>query len=156
MTGHIALPSIDSSLLPASHSPIITKHILRDDWGYDGLIVTDGLEMGALTKSSWAGESAVRAVEAGSDILLLPINVEKTISSIIAAVNSGRISIDRINQSVERIWNAKIKLGLFDSQGFLPWSMVEMNINLSDNSNVAKTIARESITIVKISLTIFH
>ena len=149
MTGHIALPSIDSSLLPASHSPIITKHILRDDWGYDGLIVTDGLEMGALTKSSWAGESAVRAVEAGSDILLLPINVEKTISSIIAAVNSGRISIDRINQSVERIWNAKIKLGLFDSQGFLPWSMVEMNINLSDNSNVAKTIARESITIVK-------
>ena len=149
MTGHIALPSIDSTLLPASHSPLITKKILRDDWGYDGLIVTDGLEMGALTKSSWAGESAIRAVEAGSDILLLPINVEKTISSIVSAVNSGRLSIDRINRSIERIWNAKIESGLFDSGGIIPWSSVEENINLAQSSNVAKVIARESITIVK-------
>ena len=149
MTGHIALPSIDSTLLPASHSPLITKKILRDDWGYDGLIVTDGLEMGALTKSSWAGESAIRAVEAGSDILLLPINVEKTISSIVSAVNSGRLSIDRINRSIERIWNAKIESGLFESGGIIPWSSVEGNINLAQSSNVAKVIARESITIVK-------
>jgi len=149
MTGHIALPSIDSTLLPASHSPLITKKILRDDWGYDGLIVTDGLEMGALTKSSWAGESAIRAVEAGSDILLLPIDVEKTISSIVSAVNSGRLSIDRINRSIERIWNAKIESGLFESGGIIPWSSVEGNINLTQSSNVAKVIARESITIVK-------
>ena len=149
MTGHIALPSIDSTLLPASHSPLITKGILRDEWGFDGLIVTDGLEMGALTKSSWAGESAIRAIEAGSDILLLPINVDKTISSILSAVHSGRLSESRIDRSVERIWDAKARSGLFRTQGIIQWSNVEKNINLIESSNVAKTIARESITIVK-------
>ena len=92
MTGHISLPAIDSTLLPASHSSAITNDILRDKWGFDGIIVTDGLEMAGLTKQSWAGESAIRAIEAGSDILLLPLNVDKTIESIMKAVEIGRIS----------------------------------------------------------------
>ena len=113
------------------------------------MIVTDGLEMGALTKSSWAGESAIRAIEAGSDILLLPIDVDKTISSIILAVESGRLSEDRIDRSVERIWDAKNRSELFKSNGKIDWSSVEENINLSESNNVSKMIAKESITIVK-------
>lgn len=149
MTGHISLPAIDTTLLPASHSFIITGGILRDEWGYDGLIVTDGLEMGALTKHAWAGESAIRAVESGADILLLPINVKHTINTLITAVESGRISEDRINESVQRIWNAKKKSGIFDNHSTRNWNIVEKNVNLSQNQNSAKNIARKSITIVK-------
>ena len=63
--------------------------------------------MGSITESAWAGESAVRAVEAGTDIILLPMDVDHAISSLIDAVKSGRITEKRINQSVERIWNMK-------------------------------------------------
>ena len=73
MTGHIVLPGLDKSGTPASHSYAISTELLRNELGFNGIIVTDGMEMGGLTKSAWAGESAVRAIEAGADILLLPL-----------------------------------------------------------------------------------
>ena len=95
MVGHISLPGLDDSGSPASHSNIITTQILRTELGFKGIVVSDGLEMGSLTKSVWSGESAIRAVEAGVDILLLPINVKETIESIEKAVKSGRLSEKR-------------------------------------------------------------
>ncbi len=65
MVGHIALPGLDTSGRPASHSYSVTSELLRGELGFDGIIITDGMEMGGLTESAWAGESAVRAVEAG-------------------------------------------------------------------------------------------
>ena len=107
MVGHIALPGLDESGDPASHSVAITTNLLRKEMGFDGIIITDGMEMGGLTQMAWAGESAVRAVEAGVDILLLPMDVKHTINSLVEAVQSGRISEKRINESVEKIWKMK-------------------------------------------------
>ncbi len=149
MTAHISLPGIDSTMLPASHSPQITHEILRNQWGYNGLIVTDGLEMGALTKQAWAGESAIRAVEAGADILLLPIDVSHTIQALVSAVEAGRISEDRINESVNRIWKAKSGAGVFEKNSYQNFNDVERNVNLSKNRISAKRLAQESITLVK-------
>ena len=101
MVGHIALPGLDGSGIPASHSHAISTELLRNELGFDGIIVTDGMEMGGLTKSAWAGESAVRAIEAGADILLLPMDVEQTLKSVLLAVKSGRVNEKRINQSVQ-------------------------------------------------------
>ncbi|NQU68430.1 MAG: serine hydrolase [Candidatus Marinimicrobia bacterium] len=148
MIGHMALPGIDG-YLPATHSYKITSGILRDEWGFDGLIVTDGMEMAGLTKSAWAGESAVRSVEAGVDILLLPMDVGQTIDAIEQAVLSGRISEARIDESVARIWGAKTELGLFSESGSSNWEDAQKMIGKSDHKNTAKRIARESITVVK-------
>ena len=148
MIGHIAMPGLDESNIPASHSRKIVTDLLRDDWGFKGLVITDGMEMGGLTENTWAGESAIRAIEAGCDILLLPIDVDVTIKALINAVNSGRISIDRINESVERIWNAKLELDLF-SDNNIDWKELESNIGSPNHHQIANEIANKSITIVK-------
>jgi len=149
MVGHIAMPGLDPSNDPASYSKLITTGLLRDEWGFDGIIITDGMEMGGLTESTWAGESAVRTVEAGADILLLPMDVDQTIDALVKAVVSGRISEDRINESVKRIWNAKIKLGVFSKTHLLNWTDVEANIGVPSHKSIASIIAEKSITIVK-------
>ncbi len=149
MVGHIAMPGLDSSNVPASYSKLITTGLLRDEWGFEGLIITDGMEMGGLTESTWAGESAIRAVEAGADILLLPMDVNQTIDALVSAVENGRISEDRINTSVKRIWIAKEELGVFSKTHLRNWTDVEKNIGLSSHTTIANTIAEKSITIVK-------
>ena len=149
MTGHIALPGLDKSGTPASHSYAISTELLRHEMGFDGIIITDGMEMGGLTQSAWAGESAVRAVVAGADVLLLPMDVEHTLNSILAAVKSGRISEERINQSVTRIWKMKAKMGLLNTPAQIPFSELETIIGKSEHSATAKEIAQKSITLVK-------
>ncbi|MDP6853432.1 MAG: glycoside hydrolase family 3 N-terminal domain-containing protein, partial [Candidatus Marinimicrobia bacterium] len=149
MTGHIALPGLDDSGLPASHSPLIGNKLLQEEMGFKGIIITDGMEMGSLTQSTWAGESAVRAVEAGADILLLPMDVEHTITTILEAVSSGRIAEARINQSVQKIWQLKAKLGLLDSPSQLSFSELEKVIGKKEHKSLAVKIAQKSITIVK-------
>ena len=75
---------------------------MQKKWGYEGLIITDALEMGALTSTTWDKESAIRAVEAGSDIILLPLDGTRAISSLIKAVEDGRISKERIEYSYNK------------------------------------------------------
>ena len=148
MTGHIALPEIDGNV-PASHSYKMTSELLRKEWGFHGLVVTDGMEMAGLTKSVWAGESAVRAVEAGTDILLLPINVKQSIDALERAVLTGRISEDRINESVARIFKAKLDLGLFGDTEISTFKKVESHVGIKSHMDKAKKIARSSMTVVK-------
>jgi len=149
MAGHIALPGLDGPGVPASHSHVISTKLLRNELGFNGIIVTDGMEMGGLTKSAWAGESAVRAIEAGADILLLPMDVEQTLKSVLSAVQSGRINEKRINQSVQKIWKMKSKMGLLNGAAQIPFSELETIIGKSEHSAKAKVIAQKSITIVK-------
>ena len=149
MVGHIALPGLDESGSPASHSNIITTEILRKELNFEGLIISDGLEMGGLTESTWTGESAIRAVEAGIDILLLPMDVKETIDSIEKAVMSGRLSEKRINISVEKIWNMKYSVGAFSSKDQSVFSELEKKVGISKHKNKSLEIAKKSITIVK-------
>jgi len=149
MVGHIALPGLDESGIPASHSHAISTELLRSELGFDGIIVTDGMEMGGLTKSAWAGESAVRAIEAGADILLLPMDVEQTLNSVLSAVKSGRIDEERINQSVQRIWRMKFNMGLLNGAAQVPFIELETSIGKTEHTAKAKEIAQKSITIVK-------
>ena len=149
MVGHISLPGLDDSGDPASHSSIITSELLRERMRFDGIIITDGMEMGGLTQTAWAGESAVRAVEAGVDILLLPKDVNHTINSIEEAVQSGRISEERINKSVARIWAMKKEVGLLTAPIQLPFLNLETIIGIPNHIHKASEIAEKSITIAK-------
>ena len=149
MVGHIALPGLDGSNKPASHSSAITTQLLRNELGFNGIIITDGLEMGGVAQSAWAGESAVRSIEAGADILLLPIDVKQSIDSIEKAVISGRISENRIDRSVSRIWEMKSDLKLFSEPTQIPFEELEKIIGNSLHVSEANRIAEGSITVVK-------
>ena len=104
MVGHIALPQITGDNTPATLSAKITTDILRKDLGYDGLIVTDGLNMGALINNYPEAEIYYRAVEAGADLLVLPLNPTLAMQSI-----KAHVSEERINQSVRRILKFKFE-----------------------------------------------
>jgi beta-glucosidase len=109
MTAHVLIPAWDSDRPATLSQPILTGK-LRQKLGFTGLIVTDALIMGGITKYASAEEIAVMAVEAGVDILLMPDNPAVAIEAIKRAVQSGRLSKERIHQSLDRIWKAKRKV----------------------------------------------
>ncbi len=109
MTAHLLIPAWDSDRPATLSQPILTGK-LRRELGFEGLIVTDALIMGGVTKYASPEEIALMAVEAGADILLMPEDPAVAIEAIERAVQSGRLSIERIHQSLERIWQAKKKV----------------------------------------------
>jgi len=109
MSAHLLIPSWDAEL-PATLSEQILTQQLRQSMGFAGLIVTDALVMGAIANRYGVNEAPVLAVEAGADILLMPVDPEGAIQAVCEAVESGRISQERIRASVERIWDAKFRL----------------------------------------------
>jgi beta-N-acetylhexosaminidase len=113
MTAHLAVPALDPTPgLPATLSAPILTGVLRGKLGFRGLIVTDALEMGGVTNSFSTEEASLRAVLAGVDQLLLPPEPARVIAYLAGAVRDGRISLQRIDESVRRILEAKAALGL--------------------------------------------
>lgn len=106
ITAHVQIPVLDATY-PATLSPAILTGELRQRLGFDGLIVTDALVMGAMTRSYGSNEAPVLAVAAGADIVLMPVDPAAAIQAICTAVETGRIPLDRIHASLERIWRAK-------------------------------------------------
>ena len=103
MTAHITLPEVSSDGLPASLSYEITTEKLRNEMGFDGVIVCDSLSMGAITENYSSSEAAVMAVKAGCDVLLTPQSIDEAYYGVLEAVKNGEISQERIDKSVERI-----------------------------------------------------
>ncbi len=126
MTAHLLISAWDKNY-PATLSPYILTQKLREELGFTGLIVTDALIMGGITKYASPAEVAVMTVEAGTDVLLMPDDPEIAIKSILQAVESGRISEARIHKSLKRIKQAKEK--------------VENNFNASNNFNFSSQIS---------------
>ncbi len=109
MSAHLMIPALDPEL-PATLSPRIMTEELRHNLGFEGLISTDALVMGAIADRYGADDAPVMAVAAGSDIILMPVDPEIAIQSVCHAVESGLISAERIKESVGRIWRSKQKL----------------------------------------------
>ena len=103
MTAHIGAPKVTGSDIPSTLSSVVLQDKLRGELGYQNIIITDGMEMGAITKQFSSAEAAVRSIEAGVDIVLGPKNLVEAFDAVIDAVNKGSISEERINQSVRRI-----------------------------------------------------
>ena len=109
MVGHISLPEIVDDGVPASLSKRIITNILRNEMGYEGVVTTDAMNMGAIKDIYNSDEAAVTAVEAGVDIILMPKDFDKAYYGIIDAVNNREISVDRIDDSVLRILKLKYR-----------------------------------------------
>src|SRR6266481_9295708 len=117
MTGHLNVPALEpDSNTPATLSSHILTEVLRKDLGFQGLVVTDAMDMGGSTVRFAPGEAAVRAVLAGADCLLMSPVPDAAFEALQHAVESGRIPRERLDGSVRRILEAKARLGLNKSR----------------------------------------
>ncbi|MCR5351861.1 MAG: glycoside hydrolase [Bacteroidales bacterium] len=103
MAAHIATPAVTGDDEPATLSRAMLTGKLREELGYQGIIITDALEMGAITRRYGSGEAAVRALEAGADLLLCPLDYCAAYEAVLAALDAGRLTPTRIEQSLSRI-----------------------------------------------------
>ncbi len=117
MTGHLNVPALESDPnTPATLSSNVLTGVLRKELRFRGLIVTDAMDMGGITVRYAPGEAAVRAVAAGADCVLMPPVPDAAFEALQVAVKSGRISKERLDESVRRILQAKARLGLNDKR----------------------------------------
>ncbi len=108
MTAHIAVPNVTGTTIPSTLSSIVLQDKLRGELGYQNIIITDGMEMGAITQHYTSAEAAVGSIRAGVDIVLGPRDFIEAFDAVVAAVEDGTLSEERINQSVRRILMLKI------------------------------------------------
>lgn len=107
MVSHVSASAVDQNALPSSLSEKIITDILRNELGFEGVIITDALNMTAITDYYTPEEAAVMAIEAGADMLLMPDDFTKAYDALLAAVQDGTISEERINDSLRRIYRVK-------------------------------------------------
>ncbi|QOS76457.1 beta-N-acetylhexosaminidase [Paenibacillus sp. JNUCC31] len=171
MSAHIYFPALEPERLPVTLSRAVLSGLLREDLGYEGMIVTDCMEMDAIAVNYGTVDAAVMAVEAGADLVLIShtANLQAgAFEALVAAVQSGRISESRIDESVTRLLMYKAKRGLLDhgmgahdnevrggvstpfspeaSKGPAPFKFPERNHTL--HQKVARRISENSITLV--------
>ncbi len=141
MVAHLLVPALDAEN-PTTFSKKTITALLREGMAFDGLIVSDALDMGALAKAYSQEEIAVRAVAAGMDILLHPIDARVTINAVAAAIEQGRLTRTRIEESVGRIHAAKMRLGLFD-----PGATMTQKIDYEKHRGLARELSRRALQI---------
>ena len=142
MVAHLLVPALDPEN-PTTFSKKTITALLRDGMEFDGLIVSDALDMDALSHTCSPQEIAVRAVEAGIDILLHPHDATATIDAVVSAVKQGRLTSQRISESLERIMAAKTRLGLFDKTG-----QRAVRIDYLKHGLIARKIGRKALRVV--------
>lgn len=110
MVAHISVPNVVGDNTPASLSKEIIHDLLREEMGYDGIVITDAMNMGAIVQQYSSANAAVKSIQAGVDIILMPANFKSAYNGVIEAVNNGTLSEERIDESVRRILRVKLKM----------------------------------------------
>lgn len=149
MIAHIAVTGVEGSgAPPASVSRHFVTEVLKDQLGFGGLVFTDAMDMGGVTRRYGATEPLVLALEAGADVLLQPLDVAAGIDAVVAAVRSGRVPEARIDRSVRRVLEAKARLGL-PAARLVALDDVDERVGTRPHRAVAAEIARRSITLAR-------
>lgn len=154
MIAHLSVPAIDDKPnRPTSLSKKAVTDLLRKKLDFKGLTFTDALEMKGVTKFYPAGEAAVQALMAGNDMLCLPENVTEAISAIKKAVDKNKLSWNEIDEKLQRVLNAKYKLGLHTVQPIDTANLLsDLNVKTND---IIRMVARNSLTVLKNSEDLF-
>ena len=155
MSAHVTFPAFEPSGLPATLSRRVLTGLLRNELGFDGVIITDDMEMGAIAKRFGSAKAAVRAIRAGADMVLVchTLSVQKeSIEAVTQAVRSGEISEERIDQSVRRILKLKSKrLGssVHSPEAAGGGDRVSERVGRKDFAEVARKVAQRAVTLVR-------
>ena len=110
MAAHISVPKVTGDDTPTSLSKTMVTDILREKMGYTGLVVTDAMNMGAITEEYTSAEAAVKALQAGVDVVLMPENYQQAYQGVLDAVADGTLTEERIDESVTRILTVKLDM----------------------------------------------
>jgi beta-N-acetylhexosaminidase len=148
MTAHLNVPALEPDNLPATVSSKIITGVLRDELGFHGLVVTDAMEMQGLLAMFDSAEASVRAIEAGADVLLMPKRPEEAIRGVVAAVEKGRISRKRLDDSVNRVLAAKARLGL-RAKKLVDLEAIADVVDSPEAAERAQEVADHAVTLVK-------
>jgi beta-N-acetylhexosaminidase len=149
MSAHIAYPMISSNEgLPGTLDESILGKILIEQLGFEGLVVTDGLEMQGIANNFSPGEAVILALNAGADMMLISPDEMTAINELKKAVDSGRITEERIDRSVKKILALKKEHGLFESR-FVETDDLSYKISTPEYRAISERIARESVTLLK-------
>jgi len=148
MTAHLTVPAIEPENIPATVSRRVLTGLLREDLGFKGLVVTDAMDMAGLAKQFASGEASVRAIEAGADVLLMPPDPDAAIRAVIAAVAKGRITRRRIDDSVLRILEAKVRVGL-PKRKIADLDAVSDALDSEDEADRSQSLADRALTLVR-------
>lgn len=149
MSAHIAFPRISSNpQLPGTLDPSILNRILVDSLNFEGLVVTDGLEMQGISARYSPGKAVVLALKAGADMMLLSLDEITAIQEVERAVERGTITEERIDQSVRKILEKKKEAELFQSRQ-TDVDLLNFKINSPENQQIANEISRKSLTLLK-------
>ncbi|WP_167262645.1 glycoside hydrolase family 3 protein [Alkalibacillus almallahensis] len=164
MTAHVTFPQIDDTkvtsqktgekvTLPATLSHKVLTELMREDMGYDGIITTDAMNMNAITDHFGTVDAAIRAVKAGSDIVLMPVGLEEVADGLLTAIDEGEISEERIEASVERILSLKIERGIIKQENPTPIedkiAKATEIVGADEHQQLEQDVANQSITMVK-------
>ena len=148
MTAHIVVPALDASGRPATLSKPILTGLLRKEMGYNGVVITDALDMQGVREMFGDDRVPVEAIKAGADILLMPPEFDLAYNSVLDAVRSGEIGEGRINHSVRRILTLKQRLGLIEDP-YVDESQVSAVVGTPANYHAADAITDRTVTVVK-------
>jgi beta-N-acetylhexosaminidase len=153
MTFHGDLPALDTTHTAATLSQRVMTDLLRTQMRFNGLLVTDALDMNGVLGSLSMSEATLRAVEAGNDVLLMPSDAKVSIQAVVDAVASGRITEARINDSVRKLLAAKHEFGLHTNR-FVDVEAVRAKVGTVANQAPARDAAAKAITLVRDSLSL--
>jgi beta-N-acetylhexosaminidase len=149
MSAHIAVTGIEGAdAPPATLSPYFLTRVLRDELAFRGIIYTDAMDMGGVVKRYGTTEPLLLAIEAGADVLLMPVDVHEAVETVVGAVQSGRIVETRIDASVRRILEAKARAGLRSSR-FVDLDAVDQRVGIRSHTQLAEYTAERSITLAR-------
>jgi beta-N-acetylhexosaminidase len=148
MTAHVALPAVGGDSTPATLRPAIMTGLLRDTLGFRGLTVTDALTMQGIGKGYTNDESVVLALKAGSDILLMPADVKGAIDAVVAAVQRGEVTEERVARATRRVLEWKVRTGAA-ARPIVRLDSLRAVVGSAEHRAVADSIARRAVTLLR-------
>lgn len=151
MSFHGSMPALDSSGVPGTLSSKVLTGLLRGEMGFKGIIISDAMDMRGVLDQFGAAEAAKRAIAAGIDVLIQPLNVSETIDAVVDGVREHRYTEARLDSSVRRVLEEKRHLGLAQRK-LVDLNALRFLVGDSSNLQIARKVAEKSITLVKDSL----
>jgi beta-N-acetylhexosaminidase len=148
MTAHLAVPALEPEEIPATVSSKVLTGVLREEMKFRGIIVTDAMDMQGLAQIFNQGEAAVRAIDAGADVLLMPLNPETVIHALLSAVEGGRLKRARIDESVMRVLEAKVRVGV-NKKKLVDLDEISDALDSEDDTTHAQQASDHAVTLVR-------
>jgi beta-N-acetylhexosaminidase len=148
MTAHLAVPALEPEEIPATASAKVLTGLLREELGFNGIIVTDALDMAGFENMFNSSSGAVRAIEAGADVLLMPRDPAQAIQGVMSAIASGRITRQRIDDSVLRILTAKVRVGVIKKK-LVDLDDISDALDSPDDEDKAQEMSDRAVTLVR-------